>query len=1025
MIVPIEAKAGSRVFSYLTHLKSPVRRGIRSVARRFAGSVIAACLCLSGVTAGHAAQGDCGQPISNGAGPTATDALAVLKAAVGLIACDFSVCDVNNGCGNITALDALIVLRVAVGEDIALNCVCSNREPVIVAPQPFRLYPGYAMALPVIATDPDDDTLTYSVTNAPDGCTIDPDSGLLEWTPDPDQTGPFYVQVSVRDDGDPMLSADALIGIQVSVPDACNTPVCDPATGCVDVLSDIAVDCCGAQPTERVGELITACPDGRIAFAGRNVVGFGRIQNCDRLAVVAFGQGGFNLSLNVEARCLNTDEPVEVRVRVETADRLLVNRGISIALQPREDGFAQQLSLFYGLPTSTDVEDIEGVEAELTVTLTDADGAVLTEQIRVVLTLDDLTDLPNPDVDEVEPSEAGCIGCHRPLVSGGTRVGIEDAHPAVSLSCTDCHGGDPGASTRADAHVSPGSGDSYLRDMSSDELDSVVPAYLRFVNPGDLRIADQTCGTFGCHPEHVENVKLSTMSTYGGHYTLPRYLAGVQTRAAQVAAVDVVDTDFNMMTAPEGAVPSLAALREPHVSAPDGSMEAMLDTYLPKSCPTCHLNAFGRNQAPGTYRSSGCTACHMVYNDDGLSESDDPVITEDFPPHPARHQLTTAIPVEQCAHCHFQGGRIGLAYRGIREGGFDTEHTPPNAVPLDAPLYGHDAGFYFTDEDSTNEIDETPPDLHFSAGMACVDCHVGGDVHGDGNLYSAERYQVGIRCEDCHGSVRAEISEDAGDGLFKNSAGFSLRNLTREVDDRIMLTLAMDGSQLEVPQIKRILDAGTNPLMNAAMGVYADDFSHTEALECYTCHTGWRQNCFGCHVTVDDSRSARNETTGETTEGAFTASRDNYSVDFFALGKDRNGKLAPLCSSMSILMSYIDSTGALVTEDRIRISGDGRKGFGWNPFHHHTVSRIPRNCDTCHPALPATGIDNSATLAETYGFGNGSIMVTDGLGASHDLTRFLDDDGNLISDFPHPGTGPVPTDQRERALAIEVVPQPR
>jgi len=976
--------------------------------------------------AAQAGEGDCGQPISTGPTPTATDALATLQAAVGLISCDLSLCDVDGNCV-VAASDALRVLRVAVGEDLSLLCSCdaSNHAPVIDAPPPLRLYPGYAMALPIVANDPDDDTLTYSVTNAPEGCAIDPDTGLLEWTPDPDQLGPFYIQATVEDDGDPALSADVLIGIQVSVPDSCNQPTCDPATGCTAVLPDIATDCCGAEPTERVGEIIAGCPDGLITFAGRNTISFGRIQNCDRLRVVAFGQGGFNLSLNVEARCLNLDEPVDIRVRVENAQRLLVDRNISIALQPRSDGFAQRLSLFYGLPNSTDVEDIEGVEADLLVTVTDADNVEISEHLRVVLTLDELDDLPNPDVDEVEPSEAGCIGCHRPLGEGGVRVGIEDAHPAAALSCTGCHGGDPGASTRAEAHVDPGSGETYVRDLSSDELDAVDPAYLRFINPGDLRVADQTCGVGGCHPEHVANVKLSTMATYGGHYTLPRYLAGVQSRAAEVAAVDILDPDFDLMTAPEGAIESLSALREPDPSALPGSMEAMIDTYLPKSCPTCHLTAFGRNQAPGTYRSSGCTACHMVYNDDGLSQSEDPVITENFPPHPVRHELTTAIPTEQCAHCHFQGGRIGLAYRGIREGGFDAAHTPPNAVPLDAPLYGHDAGFYFTDEDSTNEIDETPPDLHYSAGMACIDCHVGGDVHGDGNLYSAERYQVGIRCEDCHGSVRAEIAEDGIDGLFKNSAGFPLRQLTREPDDRIMLTRAMDSGQLEVPQIKRILDAGTNPLMNTAMGIYANDFSHTEVLECYSCHTGWRQNCFGCHVTVDDSRSARNETTGETTTGAFTASRDDYSLDFFALGQGRNGLLAPLCSSMSILMSYIDGSGTLVTEDRIRISSDGRKGFGWNPFHHHTVSRVPRNCDTCHPAAPATGIDNSATLDETYGFGNGQMMVTDGLGAAHDLSSFLDDEGNLIADFPHPDTGPVPADQRNRALAIEVIPQPR
>ena len=36
----------------------------------------------------------------------------------------------------------------------------------------------------------------------------------------------------------------------------------------------------------------------------------------------------------------------------------------------------------------------------------------------------------------------------------------------------------------------------------------------------------------------------------------------------------------------------------------------------------------------------------------------------------------------------------------------------------------------------------------------------------------------------------------------------------------------------------------------------------------------------------------------------------------------------------------------------------------------------------------------------------------------HDLTQLLDSRGTLISDFPHPNTGPVPAAMRRRALAV-------
>ncbi len=75
--------------------------------------------------------GDCGDPISfaastaarsfEGAAVTASDALAALQAAVGLLACELCVCDVN-GSNTLSSTDALIILQFAVGQSIPLNC---------------------------------------------------------------------------------------------------------------------------------------------------------------------------------------------------------------------------------------------------------------------------------------------------------------------------------------------------------------------------------------------------------------------------------------------------------------------------------------------------------------------------------------------------------------------------------------------------------------------------------------------------------------------------------------------------------------------------------------------------------------------------------------------------------------------------------------------------------------------------------------------------------------------------------------
>lgn len=906
-----------------------------------------------------------------------------------------------------------------------------NQSPGIPSRAVYRTYSGRPIRFHIGASDPDGHDLAYSADNLPQGATLHTTAGLFEWTPMPAQTGPAYIHFTVTDNGLPPLATEEILIFQVCPPSPCAQDDCDPETGCSMDPLPIEQGCCDGPPADRVAEPVAECPEGRVLYLGRNQRGFGRLNHCDLLPIALFGQGGANIRLNIEAKCINIGNRVRVRFRLKTAASTIFDRTSVFDMLQRSDGFAHKLGLFFDVSDVGDFFSLDGVPAELWAQLTDEDGVVVERTLRLTLTLGNPADLPDPDTEDIPAGEIGCVGCHRPLDQTGVRHGIEDAHPWSNLTCTDCHGGDAAALTRQAAHVPAQAGPTFLRNLATDTLDLVDEDYLRFINPGDLRVAHRGCGGSspasngsGCHQETVDKLKFSVMATYAGHYTLPRFLAGTQDRTHTHAAVDVVNENFDPLTAPPGAVRELAALREPDPALERDSVGACIDVYLPKSCPSCHLNDFGPNNASGNYRSSGCTACHMLYSDDGISVSADPVITKDFPPHPLRHVLTSRITTEQCAHCHFQGGRIGLAYRGIREGGFSEDKTPANGVTLGRELHAHGVDYYFSDEDDTNDYDETPPDLHAAAGMACIDCHVGADVHGDGNIYGSERYQVGIKCEDCHGTVRGEITEDEA-GNFHNSRGSRLKRVRRDEEGRIKLRLAMNDQDLYVPQIHTILQSGINTAMNEAMGVNQKGFSHTDRLECYTCHTSWRQTCFGCHVTVDDSRSARNLTTGQDSQGAISVSRDDYSLEFFALGMNQDGKISPLCNSMSVFTTYVDSNGQERFRDRVRTSTDGRTGFGWNPFHHHTVSRVPQNCDTCHPVRPDAGEDNQLQLNETYGFGNGRFLSEDGEGVVRDLSAFLNAQGELISEFPHPETGPVPEKIRQRALSIEVVPHPR
>ena len=127
---------------------------------------------------------------------------------------------------------------------------------------------------------------------------------------------------------------------------------------------------------------------------------------------------------------------------------------------------------------------------------------------------------------EADSKSTGCVACH----------GMTDSpsmHPTgtVRLGCTDCHGGHPdihppaGAQkgsppyeqAKKQAHPQP-----HIPDLWRSSANPVRPytdwlketkEYIQFVNPGDLRVAAETCGSNGCHVKEVRAVRTSMMTT--------------------------------------------------------------------------------------------------------------------------------------------------------------------------------------------------------------------------------------------------------------------------------------------------------------------------------------------------------------------------------------------------------------------------------------------------------------------------------------------------------------------------------
>ncbi len=343
-------------------------------------------------------------------------------------------------------------------------------------------------------------------------------------------------------------------------------------------------------------------------------------------------------------------------------------------------------------------------------------------------------DLYRQTDEDVRRKSWGCVNCHRD---------VHDMHalPTVKLGCIDCHGGDPTCATKDGAHVPPRLKSAWPTSgnpvRSYTLLNHESPEFIRFVNPGDLRVAHISCGS--CHPKEVLQVR-KNMMTHGcmlwgaALYNngsvpnkIPRYgesygMHGAPQRLQNVWRRDQVDRigyDINR----KGMVPFLDPLPRFEVSQPGnllrifepggrfrpevGIPEKLEEPGRPRTRlsirglgtenrtdpvfvglqktrlldPT--LNFLGTNDHPGDYRSSGCSACHVVYANDrspvhsgpyarygfqGLAARErdafvngvDPTIPKDERGHPVAHRFTSAIPTSQCIVCHMHPGTTVL-----------------------------------------------------------------------------------------------------------------------------------------------------------------------------------------------------------------------------------------------------------------------------------------------------------------------------------------------------------------------------
>jgi len=295
--------------------------------------------------------------------------------------------------------------------------------------------------------------------------------------------------------------------------------------------------------------------------------------------------------------------------------------------------------------------------------------------------------------EQMDAKSEGCLSCH--IKSDAPTMHLT---PAVKLGCTDCHGGDASVTgnpslsrddpqyvaARERAHVLPRYPHGWNYPSSANPprsyalLNKEAPEYIRFVNPGDLRVARESCGA--CHQSTIEASERSLMATgamlWGGAaynngiVPFKNYIFGeaytADGKPAKLVSPGSPPGAVTKKQAARGALAAMYPLPRWNVIPPgdifrvferggrtigsgfseiglpnsSGSIQRLEEpgrpdlrqsnrgpgTGLRVAIPVLNIHKtrlndpflwfMGTNDQPGDYRSSGCTGCHVIYAND-------------------------------------------------------------------------------------------------------------------------------------------------------------------------------------------------------------------------------------------------------------------------------------------------------------------------------------------------------------------------------------------------------------------------
>ncbi|MBI5571973.1 MAG: hypothetical protein HY914_18670 [Desulfomonile tiedjei] len=500
-------------------------------------------------------------------------------------------------------------------------------------------------------------------------------------------------------------------------------------------------------------------------------------------------------------------------------------------------------------------------------------------------------------------------------------------------------------------------------------------------DPGDLRIAETTCGK--CHRDEVRRVKTSSMALAPRMINHTRFGFGAQPTS-----------DGGYATVAAGEL----------LQVPDPARSGNLgDDLLRRSCLRCHLYTSGSARW-GEHRGQGCSACHFPRPNGAEGKA-------------ATHAVSRNGGLTACLKCH-NSNHVGCDFVGLFEKDANRGFRSPVVNGRQAHrIYG-------------SEQHRLSTDLHFKAGMQCMDCHTLDEVHGSGQVSRSPAAGVTISCEGCH--VRGDHP-----AILKNSDG--------------TMTL-LRGPGRPVPPWK------SDTIPHSVQ-------EHREKLRCSACHAAWSFQDYGFHLMLEERAdywkwaptAAQNDPQVQEllernvgTEVELVPPRDGqipskpmekweppitrdwltredrpgaWFRGFTArlwerppLGLDSRGRVSIMRPFYQYVVSHVDQQGVLILDRHVPVTGGGFPALIVNPYTPHTTSRTGRPCHECHGNPKAAGLGEGLMGGEKPGFKPLWRPEQDVPGHRFLWGALVDEEGHPLQRSSHPGAGPLDAETVRKLL---------